>query len=196
MRFSLFLTFALIAALAQTPAIHAQTNPCTCTETHNRPVTVCINGVNYAMHVGFCEQNYNPPASHPCAVLNQDRVSIIKRVCFDSTYPVGLTNAQILGYILCDIASKGCNPGNQWGVNVPNLGKFCWLIRMPKCTMFASNCVLPCEDCYLCTYLYEWDKTTGICTFVDKTATDNRCPSTETCDEPCEEGCPVKTCCP
>lgn len=171
-------------------------NPCNCQADVTRNIAFCVNGTTYTAKVVFCENNYNPPDNGPCTNLLQDRVSTIKSICFDSTLPIGQTANTIIGSLLGNIANTGCNLGNQWGIVVPNNSVFCWVISVPKCTIFTGACVVPCETCQTCTYLYRWRRVNGLCVFDDLTST-STCPETQDCNtpSPCEQGCPQRVFC-
>jgi len=163
--------------------------------------TVCIAGTNYSVNIDFCEtvSNTYPYLTPICANSGgQNRISTIKKVCFNGARPTGLTNAQIISYILCDIKNTGCDTPNQWGILVPNNDAFCWTIQTPRCTRTdADNCIVACgTTCYKCQILLRWARVGGTCNWSLIAGAVCHNSSVDTCPEECEEGCPdLDTCC-
>jgi len=191
----------LLCSAAATNLFAVETHDsCNCNNVTQRHVNVCIAGTTYGMVVETCESNTAPAALlDPCSPgLYQDRISTIKKICFDSTRPVGLTNVQIIGYIMCDIFNVGCafpNP-NQWGFTVPNNGAYCWTFQTPRCTRVGlDGCINACgPTCEKCIFQFRWTRSSGVCLWAPIAGA--VCPtSNATCVSTCEEGCPEIVCC-
>lgn len=172
---------------------------CNCNGYITRNVNICIGGDTFALAVDFCELNGSAPNYLNPVCLNsgqQNRISIIRRICFPGTRPVGYTNAQIYGYIICDIKNRACDVPNQWGFVVPNNGVYCWTFQTPKCTTTNTDgCIVACgPTCSICRTLLRWERIDGNCR--EALLAGVSCPAnTDTCAEGCESGCPVSTCC-
>jgi len=188
----------LLCSAAATDLFAAETyDSCNCNNLTQRHVNVCIAGTTYGMVVETCETN--GVLADPCPTgLWQDRISTIKKICFDSTRPIGLTISQIIGYIMCDIYNTGCDfpSPNRWGFSVTNGTNYCWTFQTPRCMRWGlDNCINSCgPTCYKCIFQFVWTRTAGACTVT--LASGDQCTSSDaTCASTCEEGCPSIICC-
>ena len=187
------LTIALLGLASSS----AQANDsCNCQANVTRTVTFCIDGTNYTANVDFCEVNYNPPTAGDCSSLLQDRKSTLRKICFTGTQPAGYTDAQIIGYLLCHIYSTGCNVPNEFGFVVPGppVSRYCWEIKVPKCTMRDNGCIVPCGDCKYCIHAFDWFRAGGTCNPRLRIICDGPDCDNSNCTE--NNGCPSLHCCP
>jgi len=195
--FPLVVTALMLFAIGHQPATSAPPTECDCTGDTVRNVNFCINGTNYNALVYFCEQNYSAPnlGTGPCTGLqNQHRISVVSKICFPNGRPIGVTDQQIFGYMLCDMLNTGCTFGNQWRVFRPVLnGTFCWTVQLPKCTTYDANgCIVPCGTCLLCRTELVWTVVNGVCT-----PSYTQCNQLQDCDQNCTNGaCQEPICCP
>jgi len=168
---------------------------CNCQANVTRTVTFCIDGTNYTANVDFCEVENPIPAAGVCNPLDQDRKSTLRKICFVGTQPIGYSDAQIIGYLLCHILNTACGVPNEFGFVVPGppRRRYCWEIKVPKCTMRDNGCIVPCGDCKYCIHAFEWTRSGGVCAptiqiFCDGPDCDN-----QNCTQ--NDGCPVLNCC-
>lgn len=174
-------------------------NTCACTPTLAAVnVTICIGSINYPMDVYFCDVNPTPDGT--CTGAVQDRVSVLKKICFPSGRPPGLTDKQIISAMLCDMKNKACSVANQWGINVPNNSHYCWEIRSPRCTMTDQNgCIIACGNSPCCIIEMRWTRIAGNCDWDPRNIPLDvyKCSGTGTCNENCQDGdCPIpEGCC-
>ncbi len=188
----------LMIALLGLASSSAQANDsCNCQANVTRTVTFCIDGTNYTANVDFCEVNNPNPAQGQCNPAVQDRKSTLRKICFIGAQPTGVTDADIIGYLLCHIQSTGCNrppdPPNPYGFTVANNNRFCWEIKVPKCTMRENGCIVPCGECYYCIHAFEWIREgLGQCRFTHVVCDGPNCTS-ENCLQ--NDGCPSVKCC-
>jgi hypothetical protein len=170
---------------------------CNCQANVTRTVTFCIDGTNYTANVDFCEVNYTAPLpAGDCNSAPQDRKSTLRKICFVGAQPIGYTDAEVIGYILCHVQSTACNlpPPNPYGFFVPNNGVFCWEIKVPKCTMRDNGCIVPCGDCKYCIHAFQWDRVGGTCSLTGYWKCNGSDCDGQNCTE--NEGCPLLNCCP
>lgn len=168
---------------------------CNCQANVTRTVTFCIDGTNYTADVSFCEVNYAAPyPAGECNTLGQNRKSTLRKICFTGTQPTGYTDAQIIGYLLCHIKSTGCDSPSPYGFTVLNNSRYCWEIKVPKCTMRENGCIVPCGDCKYCIWPFQWDRVGGVCSaFTYQPCNGPDCVGTG-CTQ--NDGCPTLLCCP
>jgi len=170
---------------------------CNCQANVTRTVTFCIDGTNYTANVDFCEVDYTPPVLGDCnTTLGQDRKSTLRKICFVGTQPIGYTDAAIIGYLLCHIKNSACDVPNEFGFVVPGppVTRYCWEIKVPKCTMRENGCIVPCGDCKYCIWAFEWRRVGGVCSNTISTRCDGPDCTNQSCTE--NEGCPRLNCCP
>lgn len=172
---------------------------CDCSVNITRTVDICLDDSTYSITVSFCETNYTAPfPAGNCTTFGQDRISKIKKICFNGPEPLGYTNVQIISALYCAIKNTGCNPGNPWGfsVPIPPGSVYCWQIQAPKCTKRDINrCIIPCgDDCKWCYYEFRWFRSAGACVWSPSLG--NSCSDAGGCVEGCETGCPTpEGCC-
>lgn len=186
-----------VALLGLAPSSALANDSCNCQANVTRTVTYCIDGTNYTANVDFCEVNYSPPVLGDCSTtLLQDRKSTLRRICFVGAQPIGYTDAQIMGYLLCHIRLTACNVPNEFGFVVPGppVRRYCWEIKVPKCTMRANGCIVPCEDCRYSIWAFEWQRAGGNCANTISIRCDGPNCNGQNCTE--NEGCPAIQCCP
>jgi hypothetical protein len=192
----IFSVIALVT-LSVTQRVTAQQSDCSCTANVQRIVTFCVAGNTYAAAVDFCEINNNTPPYliGGCGLRRQNRISVLRKLCFQGPAPAGVTDEQIFQYLRCSIHNEACLPGNQWGINVPMNGLYCWTISIPRCTeRDANGCIVPCGNCRLCRYEMRWANTQGVCSFDQLW----ECHDNDTCSTGCNSStCPSEVlCCP
>jgi hypothetical protein len=188
------LTIALLGLASSS----AQANDsCNCQSNVTRTVTFCIDGTNYTANVDFCEVNYTAPLpAGDCNPAPQDRKSTLRKICFVGAQPIGYTDAEIIGYLLCHVQSTACNlpPPNPYGFFVLNNGVFCWEIKVAKCTMRDNGCIVPCGDCKYCIHAFDWIRGGGTCVPRLYKVCDGPDCDNSNCTE--NDGCPSLLCCP
>lgn len=195
-----WLTAAMTIILCCFGVGRMQGQACDCQVTHQRTVNICVNNNNYSVTVHFCETEYYYPnfkAGHCTPSLGQNRVSQIKKICFNGLTPPG-TNLDIINALYCSIANTGCNQPNPWGFVVPMVqgGIYCWQVSVPRCTKRENNCIVACgDDCKWCYYEFRWERNAGVCKFAPLPG--NQCADDGDCDAGCENGCPtvIDNCC-
>jgi hypothetical protein len=169
---------------------------CNCQANVTRTVTFCIDGTNFTANVDFCEVEPPNPAGGDCNRRAQDRKSTLRKICFVGAQPIGYTDAEVIGYLLCHVRSTACNipPPNPYGFFVPNNGIYCWEIKVPKCTMRDNGCIVPCGDCKYCIHAFEWERAGGNCV----NHYYNVCDGPDCDGSNCTQnlGCPSLLCCP
>lgn len=183
-------TTVLLCSLS--PSLRAQ--PCNCISNFNQDVDICIGGTVYSIKVYLCQVNYDPPTfAGACTGLGQNRVSRIRKICFNGLIPPG-TNVEIISALYCAIYNMDCD-ANSWGITVPLIpgSRYCWQIQAPQCTTRdVNNCIVPCgDDCKWCYAEFAWTRFGGDC----DPDVPRYCSDAGECDQACEEGCPEVECC-
>lgn len=195
---TIMVTMMMMALLGLSATEVRANDSCNCQSNATRNVTFCIDGTNYTADVSFCELNFTAPLPlGDCSTtLRQDRKSTLRKICFIGAQPIGYTDAQIIGYLLCHILNTACNVPNEFGFIVPGppVGVYCWEIKVPKCTMRDNGCIVPCGDCKYCIHAFDWVKSGGVCTpRLHKVCNGPDCLGTG-CNQ--NDGCPELLCCP